>query len=81
MRNSKIDRAKTIIAESIAAVALSDSPDTLRPMIAGEINMASKLGLISYAERGQLMNAAVSACIKRREELHRANLERMRAAK
>lgn len=71
--------AKSIIAESIAKLHTADAPDALRPRIAGEIDMACKLGLISYQERDENMNSMVTECIRRREELHRERLERLRA--
>lgn len=73
--------AKAIITESIAKLHTSDAPDALQPRIAGEIDMACKLGLISYAERGAAMNSVVTECIRRREQLHRERLERLRTEK
>ena len=47
--------ALEIINESITSVRDSRQPDTVRPLIAGEINMAYKLKLIDYVERDELM--------------------------
>lgn len=72
--------AKAIIQDSIASLINSDSPDTVRAMIAGEINMAYKLGLIDYTERDRVMTVLHNACISRRETLHRERLARLRGA-
>ena len=69
--------AKAIITESIAKLQKADAPDALRPRIAGEIDMAYKLGLIDYEERDAAMNNMLNECIRRREELHRAKLARL----
>lgn len=69
--------AKAIIAESIARLHKADAPDALRPRIAGEIDMAYKLGLISYQERDALTIHMIGECVRRREELHRAKLARL----
>lgn len=69
--------AKAIIAESIARLQKAESPDALRPRIAGEIDMACKLGLISYQERDATMNHMIVECVRRRTELHRAKLARL----
>lgn len=68
---------KDIVRESIAVMEKADSPDTIRPHICGEVDMAYKLGLIDYAERDHLINNVVSACARRRNELHRAKLARL----
>jgi hypothetical protein len=72
-----MSKAKEIIRESIERLAASDAPDTLRPFLAGEINMAKKLDLISYAERDHLMGNLKAACARRRDELHSAKLKRL----
>lgn len=77
MRIAKAEKAKAVIIASIAGLARAESPDTVRPLVAGEINMAYKLGLIDYPERDHLMNNMVSACARRRNELHRAKLARL----
>ena len=73
--------AKSIIAESIARLQKADAPDALRPRISGEIDMACKLGLISYQERDAAMNNMIVECVRRREELHRERLEQLRASR
>jgi hypothetical protein len=72
-----MSRAIQIIKESIGKLAESNLPDALRPRFAGEIDMAYKLGLISYDERDQLMTAMIVSCKDRRDELHKAKLERL----
>jgi hypothetical protein len=67
--------ALEIINESITSVRDSRQPDTVRPLIAGEINMAYKLKLIDYVERDELMTQLLLACQKRRAELHRARMQ------
>lgn len=69
--------AKQIIRDSVAKLAKADSPDTLRPRVAGEVDMAFKLGLISYAERENLQTTVVATCGRRRNELHAAKLARL----
>lgn len=69
--------AKQIISDSVAKLAKADSPDTLRPRIAGEVDMAFKLGLITYAERENLQTTVVATCGRRRNELHAAKLRRL----
>ena len=71
------NRAITIIKDQLGKLADSVSPDTLRPRYAGEIDMAHKLGLISYEERDQLTTAMIVACQQRRAELHQAKLARL----
>lgn len=70
-------KAKTIIRHGIAALATSDAPDVLRPVLRGKIDMAYELGLIEYAERDHLMETMIVACARRRDELHRAKLARL----
>lgn len=77
MRNAKSDKAKSIISLSIASLARADSPDTVRPLIAGEINMAYKLELLTYAERDNLLNEMVAACARRRDELRRVRHQQL----
>lgn len=69
--------ALEIINESITSVRESRQPDTVRPLIAGEINMAYKLRLIDYVERDELMTQLLLACQSRREQLHRQKLARL----
>lgn len=69
--------ALIIINESIASMRDSKQPDTLRPLVAGEINMAYKLKLIDYIERDELMTQLLLACQTRREQLHRQKLARL----
>jgi hypothetical protein len=69
--------ATEIIRHSVAKLERAESPDTLRPRIAGEIDMAYKLDLITYQEREHLMGNMVAACGRRRNELHRAKLARL----
>ena len=69
--------ALEIINESITSVRDSRQPDTVRPLIAGEINMAYKLKLIDYVERDELMTQLLLACQSRREQLHRQKLARL----
>lgn len=69
--------ALEIISESITSVRDSRQPDTVRPLIAGEINMAYKLKLIDYVERDELMKQLLLACQSRREQLHRQKLARL----
>ena len=69
--------ALEIINESITSVRDSRQPDTVRPLIAGEINMAYKLKLIDYVERDELMTHLLLACQSRREQLHRQKLARL----
>ena len=69
--------ALIIINESIASMRDSKQPDALRPLVAGEINMAYKLKLIDYVERDELMTQLLLACQARREQLHRQKLARL----
>ena len=64
--------AKQIIRASIALVAKSEAPDELRKRVAGEVDMAHKLNLISYAERDHIMGHLVATCAKRRNDLKSA---------
>jgi uncharacterized protein YlaN (UPF0358 family) len=70
-------RALAIIKDQLGKLAESNLPDALRPRFAGEIDMAYKLGLISYEERDQLMTAMIVSCKDRRDELHKAKLARL----
>jgi hypothetical protein len=69
--------AKQIIRESIDRVAKAEAPDELRKRVAGEVDMAYKLDLITYAERDHIMGHLVATCSRRRNELHRAKLARL----
>lgn len=69
--------ARSIILESIKRLGTADAPDALRPRIAGEIDMAYKLGLIDYPTRDQLMATMLTAASDRRGALHRAKLARL----
>lgn len=70
-------RAIAIIKDSIGKLSVSIAPDALRPRFAGEIDMAYKLGFISYEERDQLMTTMIVACQQRREDLRQEKLVRL----
>lgn len=72
-----MSKAQRIINASIDRMAHSDEPDAYRPRIAGEIDMAYKLGLMTYPERDHAMGNMVAACARRREQLRKAKLERL----
>lgn len=63
-------RAVEIIQASTDRIARSDSPDVQRHRVTGEIDMAYKLDLITYAERDKLIITVNGASSARRKQLH-----------
>lgn len=69
--------ALEIIHDSIIAVRSTDDVVQARMLIAGEIGMALKLGMIDRETQAELTRELLLACQKRRTELHRARMEAM----
>jgi len=72
-----MSRAIDIIKASNDQIAKASAPDILRQRFAGEIDFAFKFGLISYAERDQMLSMQATTCKDRRAELHAEKLTRL----
>ena len=72
-----MSRAVAIIKASLGKIATADAPEILRNRFAGEIDMAYKLGLISFAERDEMLSMQHTTCKERRETLRAAKLKRL----
>ena len=70
-------RAVAIIKASLGKIATADAPEILRNRFAGEIDMAYKLGLISFVERDEMLSMQDTTCKDRRETLQAAKLKRL----
>jgi hypothetical protein len=68
---------KQILTESIARIGKADSPDVLRGRVMGEVDMAYKLDLLTFAEREHWQQNVIAACGRRRNQLHKMKLERL----
>lgn len=66
------DSAVQIIQTSIRRVGSSVSPDTAAARAAGEIDMAYKLGFVTFEERDSMLGVLAMAVSSRRYELNRA---------
>jgi hypothetical protein len=72
-----MSRAIDIIKASNDQISKAGAPDILRARFAGEIDFAYKFGLISFAERDQMLSMQATTCKDRRETLKATKLKRL----